>query len=563
MAVAGAFTLLPLIVDEAMNLMNMGSYMSYALRFGFLNALYFLAGACFCLQDIYYQPAHAFDGTPVYCDRALYEEGEQGENERGMYALNEDNTPINANGKRKYYVWVGVLFALSLAAIFFIVWYARGNYQTFLANFTKDKEEAIKSLKNFPSVFAHSLGGLEVLVFPFAIVAIVTLFGAWLVGGKKLSPRVLSFALIAVVGVQVVFYNNQLVIGNRSEQHKTMGYFQTLCAELNEREDGYFRVKDYDDKLTACAPFTAEFNSFSVFSSVIDKDNFEIYNLFGYKGNGKNSLKSAHDEGKRNRAEEFGDSFLGYKYFIVPEAKTAGADADPLLKKVMTTAADGTQIPLTSGGYYVYENTAVFPLGYRVQSGEFTFAAPNIADSNNRKENQVALYAFLRGKELGTVVVSATQTRELSEYLWSKAAKVEVGAGEIRASVTAETGEYLFLNFVASKGYSVTVNGEKAELVENDLHFLSVALNEGENEIVFTYSSPYVKYAALGAGISLATLCAAAFVLKKTRVMQRIAPVIAWSGIVLATAVVIFFMIYPTGVFFGKVIELLKGVFLK
>lgn len=43
MLLAGATTLLPVFVDEAMLLMNMGSYMSYALRFGFLNALYFWA----------------------------------------------------------------------------------------------------------------------------------------------------------------------------------------------------------------------------------------------------------------------------------------------------------------------------------------------------------------------------------------------------------------------------------------------------------------------------------------------------------------------------------------
>ena len=52
MLIAGIMTLLPLIVDEAMNLMNMGSYMSYALRFGFLNALYFLGGGCLGLNEL-------------------------------------------------------------------------------------------------------------------------------------------------------------------------------------------------------------------------------------------------------------------------------------------------------------------------------------------------------------------------------------------------------------------------------------------------------------------------------------------------------------------------------
>ena len=44
----------------------MGSYMSYALRFGFLNALYFLGGACLALENICYAPNTAFDGSELF-----------------------------------------------------------------------------------------------------------------------------------------------------------------------------------------------------------------------------------------------------------------------------------------------------------------------------------------------------------------------------------------------------------------------------------------------------------------------------------------------------------------
>lgn len=66
MLLAGVFTLLPTVVDESMILMNMGSYMSYALRFGFLNALYFLGGACLALDEVCYQPKCAYDGSPLF-----------------------------------------------------------------------------------------------------------------------------------------------------------------------------------------------------------------------------------------------------------------------------------------------------------------------------------------------------------------------------------------------------------------------------------------------------------------------------------------------------------------
>ena len=116
------------------------------------------------------------------------------------------------------------------------------------------------------------------------------------------------------------------------------------------------------------------------------------------------------------------------------------------------------------------------------------------------------------------------------------------------------------LIFVAVKGYSVTINGKKAELVDNDLKFLLVDLEEGYNEVVFTYSSPYVKYALVGVAAGMVALLAVAFVLKKTKIVDTLSPVISWAGIILSVGVVTFFMLYPTGVFATKVVELVKGL---
>jgi uncharacterized membrane protein YfhO len=153
--------------------------------------------------------------------------------------------------------------------------------------------------------------------------------------------------------------------------------------------------------------------------------------------------------------------------------------------------------------------------------------------------------------------VTIKSATELSEYLWDKAADVEVSAGQITARVTAEKGEHLLLNFVASKGYKVTVNGKPAELLDNDLKFLSVALEEGENEVVFTYASPYVKYATVGFGGGALALVLLWLIIKKTKLVQRLEGVIAWAGIVVAVAVVAFFMLYPTCVFTVKLFYLI------
>lgn len=554
MLVAGVFTLLPVLVDEAMLLMNMGSYMSYALRFGFLNALYFLGGACLAIEGLCLDSNRAYDGGTL----------------QPIKQIKPINTE-NGGGRYRANAWEVGIVVLGLAATAFLVWFIFADHYKNIWNFLTTDSELLEAFQSISARFAHSLGGLEVIAVPFVLITIVAGIGSAFVAGKHVSPKLLAYVLLVVVGTQVLFYNNQLVVGNRSTQHVGLGTYQSLCAELNERDDSHFRVKDYADEWTATAPFTGNSHSFSVFSSVIDKDNFVIYNLFGYQGNGKNSLKSAHNKGRGNRSDEFGDSFLGYKYYFVPEDKKDDILTDNRLKKyvkpLMVQDENGTMKQLCKDGFYVFENEIVFPSAYRVQSGEMRFEKPNDNNSTNRKYNQQTLYKFLRGKTLAETqlitgsssneVVTPESARELSQYLWTKAAKTEVGAGVIKASVTAEAGEYLFLNFVASKGYTVTVNGKKAELVDNDLKFLCVALESGENVVVFTYHSPYVDYTLIGVCAAVVGLLAAWLIVRKTKLIAYLSPVIAWAGILLTVIVVAFFMLFPSVVWIVKLIQFL------
>ena len=548
MLVAGVFTLLPVLVDEAMLLMNMGSYMSYALRFGFLNALYFLAGACLAIEGLCFDENCAYDGGAL-----------------------RQSEMLNDGGRYKTNVWKTVLFVLGVAACAFLVWFISSNNYKNIWNALTSDSEMLESFQSVSARYAHSLGGLEVIVVPFVIVAIVTGVGCALVHLKRVSPRFVSYVLLAVVGTQVLFYNNQLVLGNRSTQHVDLGTYQSLCATLGDLDDSHFRVKDYQDKLTATAPFTGNSNSFSVFSSVIDQDNFVIYNLFGYEGNGQNSLKSAHNTSRNNRSEEFGDSFVGYKYYLVPENKKDDILTNSKLRKyvkpLMVKDENGVETQLYKDGFYIFENQIVFPSAYKVSSGELRFEKPNDNNSTNRKYNQQTLYKFLRGKTLwetrpetgssSSELVTVESARELSEYLWGKAAEIQVGAGTIKARVQANAGEYLFLNFVASKGYQVTVNGKAAELIDNDLKFLLVKLEAGENVVEFTYHSPYITYTLIGVCVAVIGLLAVAFIVKKTKLVAYLSPVIAWAGILLTAAVIAFFMIFPSVVLVVKLLQFL------
>ncbi len=568
MLTAGVLTLVPVAVDESMLLLNMGSYMSYAYRFGFLNELFFLGGACLALDNLCWRCDRAYDNEllqPILLsktEKTSAEAPEKEQNEGGRYAL---------NGKiRGSMGWIAGFTVAVLAVFAFFVWFiSADHYKTIWENFVTDSEMK-KGLSSFSSRFAHSLGGAEVVAVFFVLICVLVLFASLLVKKKKIGLQLVSWLMIAIVGVQVLFLNNQIVLGNRSTQHTGLATYRELCEQMavldsqDERDfkynNGYFRVKDYSDKVSANAPFTGRSNAYSVFSSMLDADNFAVGELFAYRGNLKNSIKGQHNPNKYNRGEVFGDSFMGYKYFYVPKADREDIENDSEMKqyvrKVTVNNDEGESEHLSLNGYYVYENTLVFPSAYKLPRGDYRFVAPNEPNSGYRKQNQGAFYQFLCGKELSNNKVTVSAIRALSTHLWANAAEIEVGAGQITARVSAKAGECLFLNFVASEGYRVYVNGKEAELIDNDIHFLAVELENGENVVEFKYSSPYVKWIGFGGLVALLGLCTVALVLKKTKIADRLAPVLSWTGIILTAGLVAFFMIFPTATSVVKLVRL-------
>lgn len=612
MLVAGVLTLLPVLVDESMLLLNMGSYFSYALRFGFLNALYFMGGACLCLNELCHKKNCAYDGEPLYEKTA--KRSETGETLVPVSNPSELSAkmkkPVKRSSRGTIFAWkgvmigVGVLAALAIAALAFVSWFVNSDTPAGNEFYNKYKHwELVSYLRSLPSTYAHSLGGAELVCVPFFVVVATLFVGGWLIASRKLSVRTLSVVFAVVLCVQTLFNCGLLVEGNRSTQHNKLEYYKKISATLNDIDDSYYRTKDHgqlyynddkdlrlDDVWSACVALPGDTNSFAAFSSIIDADNYATRRLFGYQG-GAASFKGQFDLGSLYRADFLADCFMGYKYIYVPNNDTKKEDQSTATKKrfekeyvatgYMEKVLDENGKHLGTNGYYVYENKYVFPLGYRVSGDPYKFVkpSPNVMPAGElytgsyRKENMDALYAFLggtntvrggSGRDNGKVApfnqyIPLESVKELSEDLHERAADVQVSKGEIKAVVTnAQEGEYLFLSFVASKGYTVTVNGKKAELVDNDLKFLMVKLDEGDNVVRFVYSSPYVKYAGVGIIMALVIMAGAIVLLKQTNILDKCAPVIAWAGIALSIALVAFFMVYPTGIFASKVVGWLR-----
>lgn len=616
---AALITLMPILCDECCIVLNFGSYNSYAMRFGFLNGFYFLFVAAKFLNGFAAGKEVAAEGGT---------DGSETEDISNGKTLNQKPSADNKFLKIFFPVSLAVLCIGALVGGYFLCVAAQG-----------DKIE-----KWFSSRFAHSLGGLEVTAIVFGIVAIIALYGTFLIKNKKIDRRFFAIIMLVIVCGQSAFYTENLVYGNKKEttDFDRIGVLTDFVKTIDDGE--YSRIKMKQDYLTADMPFTLHTQAYSVFSSVIDDKNYAPARFFAYGGNGSNTIKSYY-------GTFFGDCILGNRYYI-----SNSASVERNYTAVVGYDVDKNDNKLDTGDYRLYKNNYAFPNAFVVggRAGDFNtddFKNGNLYDkysvlvkalggkeatvdvatspirvsaledgayrlSYTRNElgnyfvvldfgdktpakyslgsgenkydvenNSVCLYKF--GSNYSTFTLyfdDATLTADdvrngvslycitdetvkaISAGAQARAGKSKLSAGTISVTASAEEGEYLFLNYIALPGHRATVNGKVADINDNLLGFMLIPLEKGENNIVVSYSSPYVKYAVFGLIAALLVGFAYLILNKKTKLFgEGFAKVINIAALALCAVVVAVFMVFPLGVFVYKfvyfVIQKIAGLF--
>lgn len=619
--VTGAIIMCPVLIDEINNLMNAGSYMSYALRFGFLNSTY-----------------------------ALYMAG------RLLNSVEEK--PVN---KRVNLIFTAVFVIVGGGAVAFIL-----TLNNKILNFDGSVESP---LMDFSSTFAHSTGGLEAIYQVALAIFVVFVIATCFYRFKLVNIKSLTFVLIGVLAVQVAFYNIHLIRGN-SFNPLRYNQFNASIKQIDNYDDRlYYRVKDNSAAITNDAAFMTHTNSFAVFSSVIDNDNFVLTNFFNYEGNQKNSIECAG-------GTFFSDSLLGYKYFFVHTDVDSESAKYTTKKRDYLVKLEETQ----QENFAVYENTGVFPNCYTIDKGELSMKSGDFCtnmqelyeflggkgelfhtvrfggdknvvtenltmgmvyrDSNlnslevlKNEETGETLYSFklntsytghyyfdtdfsddyyvgyssstssdkwdldysnvlvdtinygynvngsgmynfciksLNDTELDLETVQNCVTAkillnekvvELSQYLNTRACDYTQKRNTFTINAHSENDStYVLLNYVSIDGFEATVNGKKAEIIDNGIKFLMVKLDQGDNTVVFTYKSPYYKYIAFGVILGAVIIVALWLILKKfPNVSKALNPAVCVLAILLALGIFAFFYVYPGSLFVKKLVTLLAG----
>lgn len=603
--VAGIVLMCPVLVDEVCNLMNAGSYMSYSLRFGFLNATY-----------------------SFYISARL------------LSSVKEKQVNKKVN-------WgFGALFVLlCFFAGYFII-----NLNNSIVYADGSESDAIL---NFSGSFAHSTGGLQIIYQIALVVFAVFVVGALLYKFKLVNLKIVTYSLIGLLCVQVAFYNIHLVRGNAFNPLRYDQY-NAIMSTIDEYDDRrYFRVKDNNAAITNDAALNTHTNSFGVFSSVIDNDNFVVTNMFSYEGNQTNSIETAG-------GTFFSDSLLGYKYFYVHTDVNGESERYTTLKRDYLVKLEDTQ----QANFCAYENTGVFPNCYTVDSGVLKMDSGDFCDDlqelyeflggegsfytevkfSENKDEHLNFIDVLTNEETGEViykfqintvfdgqyyidadfpdeywvgyntstaydkwsldysniigdavnfgyntkyngfyslclknqgdvpldletvknsitlkVIDNDTVLKLSEYLDSRACSYVQSRNKFTINATSENDDtYVLLNYVSIEGFEAKVNGKPAEVIDNGIKFLLVKLEKGENVVELTYKSPYYKYIAIGCVLGGIILVGLWLVLKKFPKCQNLLnKVVCAMACMLALGIFAFFYVYPISLFTQKLIGLI------
>ena len=615
--VALAFIFAPVICDECCKLLNFGSYMSYALRFGFLNSFAFLYCAALYLSgkiDKYKQEIIKRKN-----DETLAQNSENETEKAPLYVR-----------KRAFHAetaaYCAALFTVVIAAV--IGW-------TLLFSVINDG----KYSQHFYGIFAHSLGGLEVIVWFFAAAAVLFIIGMIWGETRELSPKIFAVAACVLLVFQNGFYYYAAVRGNTSNP-STLNWFENAVEYCKNESGEQVRIKTEGDYVSAENPLTMHVSSVTVFSSVTDGANFIASDFFGYSGNGKNVLRSYG-------GTYLGDCLFGYKYMITNGSHPAGwkeksgynavnddftlfendyafplsfktsgerigkssgdkqTDYDVLLsflggdKTVSSAVGAGDVITQDDGSVRirvraeacssVYIKCAV-PEKYKARYCKYSWREDDALSFDDEKTEKnlngeavirlagsavggqsYSLYVKAFGEEFPlkaemaswftVFAVKKESVEKAARLAQSNACETVYSANKTVIKVNANEGDSLFLSFVKLKGHSATINGKKVDFCENFLNLTVLPLENGVNEVVITYNSPYVAYA-------LAGVCAGAVILlvlwllgrlkdKKQEILHKAVNICALSlgGVVLAV-----FFVLPVGLGVYNLVHYLLGL---
>ena len=147
---------------------------------------------------------------------------------------------------------------------------------------------------------------------------------------------------------------------------------------------------------------------------------------------------------------------------------------------------------VSNSAYYEGQEDYLINLGYSEQ--ERTSLTITLTNRGTSQLEDIELYAL--PMDSYPERVEALRAEPMENIHW--------GTNSLTGTVDLSRDKILCVSVPYSKGWTATVDGEKAEILKGNYMFMCLPLTEGHHDIEFHYCSPGIR---LGAAMSAVSLC--------------------------------------------------------
>lgn len=179
-------------------------------------------------------------------------------------------------------------------------------------------------------------------------------------------------------------------------------------------------------------------------------------------------------------------AFLGVKYIL-----SGNGEPDETKYKLLDQV----------GSLYIHENVLDAQTAHFYTQDISEESLKELCTEENREELLGEAIALEDGTEIGDASESQTlksEEQETAEQNSSVTLDAPQKDSVVTGSVHAEADGYALFMIPYEKGWSFTIDGEKAELLRGDIGFLACEVPEGDHTILLTFEAPGLKAGTIG-----------------------------------------------------------------
>ena len=179
-------------------------------------------------------------------------------------------------------------------------------------------------------------------------------------------------------------------------------------------------------------------------------------------------------------------AFLGVKYIL-----SGNGEPDETKYKLLDQV----------GSIYIHENVLDAQTAHFYTQDISEESLKELCTEENREELLGEAIALEDGTEIGDaseIQTLKSEEQETAEQNSSVTLDAPQKDSVVTGSVHAEADGYALFMIPYEKGWSLTIDGEKAELLRGDIGFLACEVPEGDHTILLTFEAPGLKAGTIG-----------------------------------------------------------------